>query len=435
MKLLMLQGERKKATGITLLLSALILATSSTASAHTGPAGARVDQELTVSLTTDGVRIGYATLLNRQAAFLEVLRIDRDGDGQLSPQEQQHYFDQLKTNLLGGLEVSVDGREVELKQIGQMELSLPFRKQFYFETAHPPDWQEGATVELHNDNYLDFPGTITVELDPGTAADIVYDSRWGEDATETLTATGDVQQRDLTFRYRGGSGNYDPTAEPTLDESDPATDSVPATGWSLGWIVAIGLSHALGAILLAMCRAPNTPPRQKAAGLIAAALVGGMFLAISFSAVAHDTARGVPPDVEAGQIFQRLHRHIYRAFDAQTEDELYDTLAQGLDGQVLDDVYNEVYEAMMVRAGGVTRFDVRRVKPIATTVLAASGGTEPAFRVRYRWLVYGTVTHFGHTHARFIEYEAIYTVTHVGRAWRITGSQVRQNKRVSIGLS
>ena len=77
-------------------------------------------------------------------------------------------------------------------------------------------------------------------------------------------------------------------------------------------------------------------------------------------------------------------------------------------------------------------FRIRRVKAISTEVLPAAGG---AFRVRHHWRVYGTVTHMAHSHARFNEYQAVYTVRHNGTAWRIADSQIRRHKRVSIGQS
>ena len=60
-------------TRILLLLS-ILTACQATALAHTGPAGARVDQQVTVALGKDAIAITYATQLNRPAAFLEVLR-------------------------------------------------------------------------------------------------------------------------------------------------------------------------------------------------------------------------------------------------------------------------------------------------------------------------------------------------------------------------
>jgi hypothetical protein len=100
---------------------------------------------------------------------------------------------------------------------------------------------------------------------------------------------------------------------------------------------------------------------------------------------------------------------------------------------VLEDAYSEVQEALLMRNRGTASFAVRRVKPIETIILPADDIDAPAFRVRYRWRVYGTVTHFGHTHARVNEYEAVYLVSRQRQTWRISAAEVRQQRRVAIG--
>ncbi len=139
------------------------------------------------------------------------------------------------------------------------------------------------------------------------------------------------------------------------------------------------------------------------------------------------------PDLEAKQLFHQLHGNIYRAFEVVGESDVYDMLAQGLDGRLLDDVYNEVYEATTARRSQATRFNIRRVKPLETVILPNRSSPDRSFRVRYRWRVYGVVTHLGHTHARVNEYAAEYLVRHNGLAWRISESKVRQNKRLAMG--
>ena len=111
---------------------------------------------------------------------------------------------------------------------------------------------------------------------------------------------------------------------------------------------------------------------------------------------------------------------------------MYDTLAQSLDDNALETIYNEVYKAQVGREAGITSFKIRRIKPLETEVLPSNDG----FRIRYNWRVYGTVTHFGHTHARFNEYHAIYNVA--ARAvpgndelkWRIVDVNVLQHRRI-----
>ena len=417
------------------------------APAHTGNQGIRVDQQTVVELENDSIRIAYSTQLNRQGAYLEVLRMDLDGDDELSAREQAYYFAELHKGLTSGLEVIVNGEQVRLEPVGETELSMPFKKLYRFELPQPTNWQEGATVELHNDNYLDFPGEITVEINPGSGTDVVYDSRW-EQTTEDVQAALPVggiwpslQERDVVFRYRRGTGKSEPVDAPEARPPGAAGltqgegyGTVGNRGWSLALAVSLLVGVLLSVSATVVCRLRGSPVLRPAAaaGILgfAASLIGLTCIGPSGT---QTVAAVMPPDVEAGQIFQRLHNNIYKAFDAGSESAVYDSLALGLDGEVLDQVYNEVYEALMMRGKGNTRFSIRRVKPISTEVLPAQRERMPAFRVRYRWRVYGTVTHLGHTHARFNEYEALYLVKHNGHWWRITDSEVRQHKRVTLG--
>ena len=433
------------------LAVALVGAAASVAAAHPGSSGVRVEQETTIAIGEDAVTITYTTELNRPGAYLEFLKMDLDGDGSLSAQEESRYFSELGKSLVGGFEARLDGDEVPLVPVGEMELSMPFRRRCRFEIPHPPGWERGAVVELHNDNYLDFPGKITVTLDPGAVADVVYDSRWKqapEDGQWTAIPAGPLsepQDRDVVFRYRRGTGKTEPPEDWAEASANPAGgvetgDSAGPGGRAL--LGGLTIAAALAAVLLCVLIAIIGRARGVAASRLVAAC--GAVLGLSACLVVWERAApgrwwsrrvGVPPEMEAAQIFQELHRGIYRAFEARTEGEIYDTLALALEGDVLDEVYNEVYQALRTRSTGNTRFDVRRVKPIAAEVLPAEATASPAFRVRYRWRVYGTVAHFGHTHARFNEYEALYLVKHNGSSWRIAGSQVRQNKRVTMGQS
>ena len=383
-------------------------------------------QETIITIHEDWIEIEYWLQLNRPGAYLEVLRMDTNADGELSAQEQGRYFARFREMMLGGLEVRVNDEEVPLEQIGKIELAMPFTKRYRFKVVHPPTWREGAVVEYHNDNFLDAPGEITVTLDAGDAADIVYDSRWnrGEEAAAP-------RDRDVVFRYRAGTGRQDP--RPGWKPAEPAAPreatSKPLTVTAAGAVM-LAVVLTGGAVILSIV--PGRPVLRIVVSA-AAVLVPACLVVVPYTALGRRVA--VPDHAEAGQVFRRLHREIYRAFEASTESEIYDTLAGSLEGELLDEVYNEVYEALMMRSGGQTRFDIRRVKPLSTRVLPADDVAPAAFRVRYRWRVYGTVTHFGHTHARFNEYEALYVVRHNGQAWRIANAEVRQHKRLRRGMN
>jgi len=429
--------------GFAAALLAVLLAGPSPASAHPGSWGMRVDQELTVRIETDAIQIVYVTQLNRQAAyFLEVLRMDGDGDGQLSAEEQAAYFRELAQSLPAGLEVSVNGRDVALRQVGGMELSAPtpdqLRKQFRYEISPPPNWEQGASVELHNENYLDYPGSITLAVEPGPGVDLVYDSR--NDMPDPSPGVDDLsmgpQQRDLTFRFCRGTGREltNESTESGPSETGQEVTSDGAAASDPGPWFALAVSALLVGILLAVGAALRGVFRRTAAIVCGLSFLLSAGLASWGYVAAHGlrSPSSRPLEREAAvQIFQQLHRRIYHAFDANSESAIYDTLADSLGGRMLEEVYYEVYDALRQQQLGATRFRIRRVKPLATEVVAVANGTKE-FHVRYRWRVYGTVSHYGHTHARFNEYEAVYRVQYCDSRWKITDSQARQNRRVTL---
>lgn len=426
------------------LLTGAILAAAPNALAHSGPAGVAVKQETVLSLRPDVIAVEFVTELNRAGAFLETLRMDTNRDGRLAPEEQTHYFHELEKALPAALELRINDQEVPLKQVGEVELSMPFRKLYRYEAPAPADWADGATVEFHNDNYLDFPGEITLYVDPSEIADVTYNSLWDEQANAARSialAPGMppvAQERDVVFRYRRGEGNVDPPEGWTPATTDGEEGGGDATTARNGQAVTAGVMLT-GAALLAGTIVILGRARRVRTGRLAVTAGAVMLLAtgaigLNYASLPVWAPRvGRPDDVQAAQIFRDLHGGIYRAFESRTEGGIYDTLACSVTGEMLDDVYNEVYEAMRMRTGGPTKFQVRRVKPIATHILPANDVGSAAFRVRYRWRVYGTVTHYTHTHARFNEYEALYLVTREAGAWRIAGSEVRQHRRLRIG--
>ncbi|MBN2559765.1 MAG: hypothetical protein JXQ75_02380 [Phycisphaerae bacterium] len=140
-----------------------------------------------------------------------------------------------------------------------------------------------------------------------------------------------------------------------------------------------------------------------------------------------------PGERESVSILSSLHRNIYRAFDYKTESDIYDVLARSVDGPLLDQVYNEVYQGLIMRdqGGAVARVqsvDILEAEAVSSGVLPDSG--EVAFRVCCRWRVHGAVYHWGHVHSRTNEYEAVYTVAQRSGTWKITGAEVLEQHRV-----
>ena len=138
--------------------------------------------------------------------------------------------------------------------------------------------------------------------------------------------------------------------------------------------------------------------------------------------------------------FKRLHKQIYTAFDHDQDEQIYDALSLSLAGDALDQVFTSTYRALILRDQGGARAQVSHVIPLSHQELTAQE-TSPKLKrllaqemkelahtlesskpylIRYRWRVAGQVTHWGHTHRRVNDYEAIYVMTSTLRGWRIT---------------
>lgn len=142
----------------------------------------------------------------------------------------------------------------------------------------------------------------------------------------------------------------------------------------------------------------------------------------------------LPDESAARAIFQALQENVYRAFEYRDESDVYDVLAQSVDGGLLEAVFNEIYQSLILREHGGA---VARVESIDLLETAFEGGgllpneRIPAFRIRCRWQVHGAVYHWGHVHLRTNEYEARYTVALRGRQWKIVGAEYLAQRRVA----
>ena len=88
---------------------------------------------------------------------------------------------------------------------------------------------------------------------------------------------------------------------------------------------------------------------------------------------------------------------------------------------------------MQEQGGAIAR--VREVKIVG----AGDGTPEPAaalenggFPYPCTWTVRGTVEHWGHIHTRENEYEAVFTVERLDSGWKITGLELRNEKRLKF---
>ncbi|MCB9845193.1 MAG: hypothetical protein H6811_04305 [Phycisphaeraceae bacterium] len=144
----------------------------------------------------------------------------------------------------------------------------------------------------------------------------------------------------------------------------------------------------------------------------------------------------LPSEIEAIAIFSPLHANIYRAFDYDNESAIYDALARSVDGDLLDELYNQIFQSLIMQeeGGAVSRVqEVRLVDASLESARADPAAGSVSFDVDARWQVDGVVYHYGHSHWRTNEYRARYTVEQSKSGWRIGATTVLEQFRVAAG--
>ncbi len=128
-----------------------------------------------------------------------------------------------------------------------------------------------------------------------------------------------------------------------------------------------------------------------------------------------------------------MHRNVYRAFDYETEDSIYDALAQSVSGAFLDEIYNDVYQGLILSEEGGAICKIERVEILESRMQESTSArsADLQFRMSCSWRVLGLVEHWGDAHRRINEYSAIYTLTPLGDQWKISGVDITDQQRVT----
>lgn len=143
-----------------------------------------------------------------------------------------------------------------------------------------------------------------------------------------------------------------------------------------------------------------------------------------------------PPQMSASDgdaLFRRLHRGMYRALDFGSENQIFSALSKTVDGQLLEDVYLPLRESLEIRDQGGA---VSRVRSVEYPEPAALSYAEervpwPGFQIRAKWVVAGTVEHWGHIHERQNQFEALFTVKPRDGEWKICEMIVEGQNQLS----
>ena len=210
-------------------------------------------------------------------------------------------------------------------------------------------------------------------------------------------------------------------AQKRLKAAETAAAEASMRKFSLAWPLACLL--ALGGLLMVFKKRPAVA--MAFGGLAVAAVAAHQPLTLSLG-----TERQGLTGEEALQRFRDLHQNIYRAFDYQDDDAIYDTLSQSVSGDLLDEIYSDVYKSLVLRDEGGAVCRVRKLEYV-TCEPTALMPDEKGFAFDCHWRVDGLVQHHGHTHERLNDYEARYLLAESGSAWRITDVSISRENRLN----
>jgi hypothetical protein len=178
--------------------------------------------------------------------------------------------------------------------------------------------------------------------------------------------------------------------------------------------------------------------RRKNAGSIgvhmglAVVLIAGRVVLYPFLKVAVAKPVVLAPqmtDRDAVAVLNSLLKNIYRSFDFREEEDVYDRLATSVSGDLLSEIYLQNRKSLVVTQAGGARARVKTVEILEVDVKQLDD--HPLGRLFHaRWTATGTVGHWGHIHIRKNQYEANVSVEPVSGAWKITGLELLEEKRI-----
>jgi len=132
---------------------------------------------------------------------------------------------------------------------------------------------------------------------------------------------------------------------------------------------------------------------------------------------------------DSRSIVESILKNVYRAFDFREEEDVYDKLAISVSGDLLEEIYLQNRQSMLIEQAGGAQAKVKQVE-VLTTEVRDSKRQKGALDVRTKWSAVGSVGHWGHIHSRRNMYDAILTLAVVNGFWKITGIELLEEKRV-----
>jgi hypothetical protein len=132
-------------------------------------------------------------------------------------------------------------------------------------------------------------------------------------------------------------------------------------------------------------------------------------------------------DPEAKELMTHLLKNTYRAFDFYRESDIYDKLAIAIDRDLLQQIYLQTRQSMTIEnQGGIKA----KVEEVLVTKVREAPSTGDGKAYRCEWIVRGEVGHWGHTHRRINQYDALISIRPVGGVWKMHDLDLIEERRL-----
>jgi hypothetical protein len=195
--------------------------------------------------------------------------------------------------------------------------------------------------------------------------------------------------------------------------------------------VPVSALYSGGVLLVALVWAWRSSKRGLARVMVPGvfAVVGCVVAVFGASGTTVSARLSTPPtptQEQASKILEPLLRNTYRAFDQSSESAIYDVLARSVHGPLLEKLYLQTVRALTLEGMDGTRVKVTDMAVNVDRVLPHEDG----FIAEGQWTAVGTVGHWGHLHQRINRYTARLTLEPIGNAWKITGLEVLEERRM-----
>ena len=135
------------------------------------------------------------------------------------------------------------------------------------------------------------------------------------------------------------------------------------------------------------------------------------------------------PEIESLLIIQGLLQNTYRAFDFRAENDVYDKLAVSAAGDLITDIYLQSRKRLVMEEQGGARAKVQDVQ-LLDAVQVGPPGRRQRLTFQCAWRITGTVNHWGHTHQRRNQYDAMITIQPIEQTWKIVALDVIEERRL-----